>query len=470
MGTFNTFILHQPCAHCQVEIDQHIQFKYADTWQHTYHLGDTLEWGGNQTGNPAQGLVVLDAATEDCPHCGHDEEFYVVFVEDNRLVGAAPNQGRFHFEGDLTYALLPSPEPWVDDLLWGYHMQSLGLSASSTERDLVDLVRSREQPSARKLQALDILGHRPTLAAETVLSLQELLAGPEDISHGVVTVFSRLTSDQANFWLLPLLQGQSLVLRRAALAALSRVNHPGGSQKENTRRIHTDFAVPATAVDVQDLFQRHLHDADPEMVTLVIPLLGSLGVPLYPDDLLRYSPHARVRAAFIQQVREQVEADLYPDSDLKTIWADVMQMLQDPEPAVRQQAALGLIPFVRSGAPVPRLDEENRLKTVEHLQMHFGAEGAREVRAAILTVARFSFDLPMAREVFLLGARHPSLQTRMDVLQEVEEAFQTGGAMPSYAFRKDPMIHQVLHELSEEGKGEMEGLQAQAQGLFRRRF
>lgn len=34
-------------------------FKYGDSWQHHYVLGDKLNWGGNDVGEPGHKLVVV---------------------------------------------------------------------------------------------------------------------------------------------------------------------------------------------------------------------------------------------------------------------------------------------------------------------------------------------------------------------------------------------------------------------------
>ena len=58
MSAFNTVTVEQVCPRCQNRIQVRVQFKYGDTWQNEYRLGDRLRWGGNDIGNE---LVSKDA-------------------------------------------------------------------------------------------------------------------------------------------------------------------------------------------------------------------------------------------------------------------------------------------------------------------------------------------------------------------------------------------------------------------------
>ena len=44
MGAFNRLRAEARCPNCGQTMKQVIQFKFGDTWQYDYDLGDTLRW------------------------------------------------------------------------------------------------------------------------------------------------------------------------------------------------------------------------------------------------------------------------------------------------------------------------------------------------------------------------------------------------------------------------------------------
>ena len=107
MGAFNRVAVDLCCPWCSAQVQVYVQFKFGDCWQFDYRLGDTLAWGGNDQGRPGLARVVVDGEGETCPACGADPPdwpFYV-FVEHDRLVAAAPADGRFDF--------LHTDDPWL---------------------------------------------------------------------------------------------------------------------------------------------------------------------------------------------------------------------------------------------------------------------------------------------------------------------------------------------------------------------
>jgi hypothetical protein len=73
MSAYNTVVLPRQtnCPHCGSGIRPRIQFKYGDTQQHDYSVGDRIKWGGNDIGKPAR-LVTALGYPEDCPVCGKE--------------------------------------------------------------------------------------------------------------------------------------------------------------------------------------------------------------------------------------------------------------------------------------------------------------------------------------------------------------------------------------------------------------
>lgn len=98
MSAFNTLTARLVCPICRVHVTLRVQFKYADTWQSNYSLGDKLAWGGNDIGCGTARYVVLDGAGEDCPNCTQDTEFYI-FVRNDVLESVSHADGSFDFIG-----------------------------------------------------------------------------------------------------------------------------------------------------------------------------------------------------------------------------------------------------------------------------------------------------------------------------------------------------------------------------------
>lgn len=97
MGAYNTLVgIKQTCSSCSSKERLTLQFKYGETWQHQYVVGDKLFGGSNNVGNPNFRLVVIDAVSEGCPKCGFVEVFIVV-VEDNRIQSVELNYGKYDF-------------------------------------------------------------------------------------------------------------------------------------------------------------------------------------------------------------------------------------------------------------------------------------------------------------------------------------------------------------------------------------
>jgi hypothetical protein len=73
-----------------------VQFKYGDTWQYDYSVGDHLRWGGNDIGQPGAVEVVVAGIAEVCPVCGCDvEEEFEVWIRDDRIDAVVPVSGRY---------------------------------------------------------------------------------------------------------------------------------------------------------------------------------------------------------------------------------------------------------------------------------------------------------------------------------------------------------------------------------------
>lgn len=111
MSAYNTVAVQEYCPHCQADADIAVQFKYGDTWQYTYHIGDALRWGGNDVGQSGVRRVVVDGVAEACPRCHKplsQEPDYYVYLENDKIVTVQQSTGEHDFlHQGQTYLELP---------------------------------------------------------------------------------------------------------------------------------------------------------------------------------------------------------------------------------------------------------------------------------------------------------------------------------------------------------------------------
>jgi hypothetical protein len=93
MGAYNILITVIQCQNCHLFYKAGIQFKFGDTWQFEYKVGDKIAWGRNDIGKPglpkvkAYGVAVSAA----CPYCGYcNEEEYDVNMEKDVIKNVTP--------------------------------------------------------------------------------------------------------------------------------------------------------------------------------------------------------------------------------------------------------------------------------------------------------------------------------------------------------------------------------------------
>lgn len=90
MGAYNTVRGPSLCPRCGHSAEFEVQFKYGDTWQHSYRLGDRLRWGGNDIGVPGHKRVLVEGIGGPCGRCGADNLDFDVVVKDDELLGIEP--------------------------------------------------------------------------------------------------------------------------------------------------------------------------------------------------------------------------------------------------------------------------------------------------------------------------------------------------------------------------------------------
>lgn len=85
MGAYNVLLAKVQCSFCKNTYEAKIQFKYGDTWQHQYVVGDKILWGGNDIGvkGALRTKVYGVLETDVCPICNHDNlnNEYDIYVE-----------------------------------------------------------------------------------------------------------------------------------------------------------------------------------------------------------------------------------------------------------------------------------------------------------------------------------------------------------------------------------------------------
>lgn len=91
MGSFNTLYCHVNCSYCGHEQEALIQFKYGNTWQFKYHIGDVIQWGGNDIGNQHLQSVMAYGIVEStvCINCNKNvlPEEYDITIDSNTITG-----------------------------------------------------------------------------------------------------------------------------------------------------------------------------------------------------------------------------------------------------------------------------------------------------------------------------------------------------------------------------------------------
>jgi hypothetical protein len=102
MGAYNTLKIKTKCNGCSKEKDLLIQFKYGDTWDYQYNLGEKLRWGGNDIGIEGAKKVALDGVSEPCKDCMAVSD-YIIFLEKDVISSFEINQNQFHFEDEEGY-------------------------------------------------------------------------------------------------------------------------------------------------------------------------------------------------------------------------------------------------------------------------------------------------------------------------------------------------------------------------------
>lgn len=111
MSSFNILIAEITCPSCRKNCEVKIQFKYGNTWQLIYKLGDLITWGGNDIGNPNYDRIKVYGIIESptCPFCMKSviPEEYDILVIKNKITRISPlSEIRDYLNGNGEYVIL----------------------------------------------------------------------------------------------------------------------------------------------------------------------------------------------------------------------------------------------------------------------------------------------------------------------------------------------------------------------------
>ena len=90
MSAFNVLVADCNCPICRQDVPFEIQFKYGNTWQHTYSIGDKIKWGGNDYGEPGHRKVIVEGIGGPCRECGADNIEFDMILECDSIAEIKP--------------------------------------------------------------------------------------------------------------------------------------------------------------------------------------------------------------------------------------------------------------------------------------------------------------------------------------------------------------------------------------------
>lgn len=94
MGAYNILISEISCPDCSGKHMGRIQFKFGNTFQFIYNVGEVVKWGGNDIGSPdlknIKAYGIIESTT--CPLCKNNNiiEEYDIFIENNIIKCISP--------------------------------------------------------------------------------------------------------------------------------------------------------------------------------------------------------------------------------------------------------------------------------------------------------------------------------------------------------------------------------------------
>ncbi|SDF54753.1 hypothetical protein [Chitinophaga filiformis] len=104
MSSFNVLITEVACPDCEKRHEARIQFKFGNTWQLQYKIGDKVTWGGNDIGIPNLNEVNAYGIIEStkCPYCNKQDivEEYDILIKNDVIMGISPMASMENYLGE----------------------------------------------------------------------------------------------------------------------------------------------------------------------------------------------------------------------------------------------------------------------------------------------------------------------------------------------------------------------------------
>ncbi len=111
MGAYNILKVNEQCLNCGTSFTMNVQFKFGDTWQYNYVIGEKLRWGGADVGIPNLDKVKVYGISEleHCPHCQHSiTSEYDIMISNDVILNINPlvDLADYNLDVDGCYCLL----------------------------------------------------------------------------------------------------------------------------------------------------------------------------------------------------------------------------------------------------------------------------------------------------------------------------------------------------------------------------
>lgn len=104
MSAFNILNSKIKCSECDCTYMGKVQFKFGDTWQLQYKIGDKIKWGGNDIGKPSISKVKVYGILEidECPICGKENlnNEFDIDIENDIIIAISPMREIKDYFGD----------------------------------------------------------------------------------------------------------------------------------------------------------------------------------------------------------------------------------------------------------------------------------------------------------------------------------------------------------------------------------
>ncbi|MEU0879807.1 hypothetical protein ABZ345_14465 [Lentzea sp. NPDC005914] len=101
MGAFNILVMPELewwCPRCGLGKTRFVQFKYGAQIQKEYYVGDTLEWGTLDRGEPGLRHVAVLGFGLSCVDCGYqDDQDYRIDIRSDVISSVVPDDGELDY-------------------------------------------------------------------------------------------------------------------------------------------------------------------------------------------------------------------------------------------------------------------------------------------------------------------------------------------------------------------------------------